>query len=228
LDRPATLDDGIQRLLPPEQAEALELFESMRLEGCFEKFVPASGAASRMFSGMNKALREFQVTREELEKRAREGSEESQRLIEFFNRIHLLGFHRELEQALHSAGLDIDLLLREGKYHEILETLLLEGRLDYSEKPKGLVPFHHYGNESRTPVGEHLIEASRLVKDADGICRVHFTISPEHEKAFRSHVLNLKAQWESNLHCRFDIVFSFQKPSTNRGVFSCVLAAMAH
>lgn len=215
LDRPATLGDGIQRLSPPEQTEALGLFESRRLEGCFEKFVPASGAASRMFSGMNKVLREFHVTREELEKRAREGSEESQRLIEFFNRIHLLGFHRELEQALRSAGLDLDHLLRDGKYHKILETLLLEGRLDYSEKPKGLVPFHRCGKESRTPVGEHLIEASRLVKDAAGICRVHFTVSPEHEKAFRRHVLDLKTRWESNLHCRLDIVFSFQKPLTD-------------
>jgi len=66
LDRPATVGDGIHRLSPREQNESVDRFETGRREGRFEKFVPASGAASRMFFEMNKALREFQVTRGEL------------------------------------------------------------------------------------------------------------------------------------------------------------------
>jgi hypothetical protein len=105
--------------------------------------------------------------------------------------------------------------LKEGNYHAVLETLLQPDGMDYSERPKGLVPFHLYGNESRTPLGEHLIEASRLVKDASGTCRVHFTVSPEHEGHFRNHVMEFKARWESRIPCRFEVVFSFQKPSTD-------------
>ena len=215
LDRPATVGDGIHRLSPREQNESVDRFETGRREGRFEKFVPASGAASRMFFEMNKALREFQVTRGELEKRGQEGNAESQKLVDFFNRIHQVGFRRELELALQSTGLDLRQLLENGNYHEILRILLSRDGLDYSSQPKGLVPFHQYEKETRTPVEEHLAEASLLVKDGSGTCRIHFTLSPDHEKAFRAHVSNIREKFEKAWKCRFEIVVSFQKPSTD-------------
>ncbi len=215
LDRPATVGDGILKLSLPEQEKALELFEGSRLQGLFEKFVPSSGAASRMFFDMLKALNEFNVTRGELIKRSSEGKTEQKKLLEFFDHIHSTGFYMELEAALRSNGMDLALLLREGNYHEILQCLLLESGLNYSERPKGLVPFHRYEEEARTPVAEHLIEASLLVRDAEGTSRLHFTISPSHEEAFKRHIADLRAMMEKKGAGRFDIIFSFQKTSTD-------------
>ena len=177
--------------------------------------VPASGAASRMFFEMNKALREYKVTRSELEKRAQEGKEDAKKLLEFFFQIRRIGFRLELERVLQSTGLDLKPLLDEGNYHEILKTILHEEGMNYSGMPKGLIPFHLYRNGSRTPVAEHLAEAAHLVRDSNGTCRVHFTLSPEHEAAFRTHVSLLQMDFEQKGDCRFEMKFSYQKPSTD-------------
>ncbi len=215
LDRPATLGDGICKLTLDEQEECSSLFEPERLAGHFEKFVPASGAASRMFFDLTKALNETPLRREDLERQSEEGKLEAKKLLEFFNNIQRVGFYPDLEKVFLDKRTTLGSLLEKGQYGEILQALLQNPGLGYATKPKGLIPFHRYGQETRTPLAEHLSEASLLVRDEKGLCRLHFTLSPEQEESFKTHVAELKEKLEKKGLDRFEILFSRQKPSSD-------------
>ncbi len=168
-----------------------------------------------MFFDMAKAMREYPVTREELNRKAREGAQEAEKLLWFFERLPQAGFYLELEGALSRQGENLEALLKEGAYDDIIRCLLYEPGLGYSQRPKGLIPFHRYGASSRTPVAEHFIEAGPLVGDEKGICRLHFTISPEHEEWFKEHLDFLKMSLGKGAPYRFVVSCSFQKASSD-------------
>ncbi len=88
--------------------------------------------------------------------------------------------------------------------------------LGLAHLPKGLVPFHRYGEGYvRTPFEEHLVEAAGHVRSGDGLCRLHFTVLAAHEELFRSHLGKVRSRLESELGARFEVSFSFQEPSTD-------------
>ncbi len=81
--------------------------------------------------------------------------------------------------------------------------------------PKGLLPFHRYGETSRTPFEEHLVEAAATVRDAKGLCRLHVTVSREHRAAFEAALEKARPRLEAGIGARFDVKFSEQSPSTD-------------
>jgi hypothetical protein len=194
VDRPARVGDGIIRL-SDEQAQQLdESFEDVRGDKQVLKFVPASGAASRMF----KALFAF-VQNEEA---ALEGPVEAA-----WKALSDFAFYDELmakvPQELHDNP------------RAVFKTLLEPQGLDYGRLPKGLLAFHSYGEDARTPVEEHLVEAANYSQDAGGTARLHFTVSPEHRHGFIRLIDQQYDRYKQAYNCEFDIGFSEQKPATD-------------
>ena len=168
------------------------------------KFVPASGAASRMFKNMFAFLNaEYDVPQTDFEK-------------DYFAHIHYFAFYKDLNEAcLKNEQKDIDTLMKEGQYKAIVANMLEKKGLNYGSLPKGLLKFHRYKEDSRTPLEEHLVEGALYAKGNDNCVHVHFTVSPEHKDLFMQLVNEKAPQYADEYQVTYDITFSIQKPSTD-------------
>lgn len=168
------------------------------------KFVPASGAASRMF----KALFEF------LEATYDTPSKETEKV--FFDNIEKFAFYEDLDSVCRkNKGKGIKDLVSSGNYKAVVLCLLLKEGLDYGNLPKGLLKFHRYANEVRTPVEEHLTEGAMYAANYDKTVNIHFTVSPQHKSLFQELVTENKDKYQNRLGVKYNISFSEQKPKTD-------------
>ena len=216
LDRPCTVQDGIE-VPGTEQIEKYgQILDRPRLSGRAMKFVPASGAASRMSRLFLAFNREHESIRaQEVAAGAERGDRECKDMLRFMKGIKDFAFYEDLKAVMARDGLDVENLLRAGEFKEVMEYLFTPGGLDLANLPKGLIKFHAYGEfPSRTPFEEHLVEAVEYVRDQRGRTRLHFTVSPEHEGTIKSHVEEAQRRFQKpDLH--FDVAFSTQSPSTD-------------
>jgi hypothetical protein len=193
LVRPCRLEDGIETI-PIEQQEALILVhEDASRQGRCSKFVPASGAATRMFQ----------------EVLSGQGSGTLLHDLEKF------AFADDVRAELTFRGHDLEALRGAESAVEIVDAMVGADGLGYATIPKGLIPFHRYAGGARTAFEEHLVEAAGYVRDGDGVCRVRFTVSPEHLHGFRLLAERALPEYERARSARFDLAFSTQKASTD-------------
>ena len=200
VDRPCTPEDGVARLTPDEQQACVESQREAAATGRFLKFVPASGAATRMFKDLIAALGEVDANATDAEGAA--GAVE--RLAAELDRFPFADLLRE---AATDDG--------RGDATALAEALVGERGLGFHRLPKGLLPFHRDARgEVRTAFEEHLHEAIETIRDADGQCRLHFTVSPEHRARFLAHFAEVVAR-RGDEGVRFEIDWSEQDPSTD-------------
>ena len=168
------------------------------------KFVPASGAASRMFKNMFEFLgADYDKPTTDFEKK-------------FFDHIHDFAFYNDLNAAcMDNTGKNIDALLSEQNYKAIVSNLLEAAGLNYGALPKGLLKFHRYADGVRTPLEEHLVEGALYAAGKNGEVNVHFTVSTEHRALFEKLVAAKAGEYEAKYGTKFHISFSEQKPSTD-------------
>ena len=168
------------------------------------KFVPASGAASRMFKNMFEFLgADYDVPTTDFEKK-------------FFDHIHSFAFFNDLNAAcMDNTGKTINALLEERQYKAIVSNLLEAAGLNYGALPKGLLKFHRYADGVRTPLEEHLVEGALYAAGKSGEANVHFTVSTEHRQLFQQLVDAKVAEYEAKYGIRYHVSFSEQKPSTD-------------
>ena len=184
----ASSEDGILTLSPEEIVAAVARYEEQAPNLKIQKFVPASGAATRMF----KELFEF----------VNEGKRGAgiDRLIDNLDKF---AFYPELQQFVAADADDkakVDAIVKSG--------------LCYGAKPKGLVTFHAYPDGNRKAVEEHLAEGA-MYAASNGIVKIHFTVSPEHIDGFRSLLDEKLTHYEEKFGVKYEISFSVQKPSTD-------------
>lgn len=168
------------------------------------KFVPASGAASRMFKNLFEFLgADYSVPTTDFEKK-------------FFDHIHSFAFYNDLNAAcLDNTGKNIDALVAEHNYKAVVSNLLEGAGLNYGALPKGLLKFHCYANGVRTPLEEHLVEGALYAAGKTGQVNVHFTVSTEHKALFSQLVEEKVAEYAKKYGVSFNVSFSEQKPSTD-------------
>ncbi len=216
LARPCTLGDGIRRIPEEEHDFYLARHAEAADSGRFLKFVPASGAASRMFQVPGQFYQHCQTwSWEDITGAAGQGDPAARAFVTFCERLEHFAFFDDLRTVMWECGLDLHELRQQGRYREVLHYLLTEAGLNYQALPKGLLKFHAYGSFSRTPLEEHLVEAAFHIRDKEGRCRLHFTILPEFEERFRRLVAQEREVLEKQLDCRFEVGFSFQSPATD-------------
>lgn len=213
VEKPATPTDGIIVLDQKEIETLVAYYDKSSQQKQIVKFIPASGAASRMF----KSLYEFLdiSTNVELVEEAFHKSNNLQSIGTFFNRISDFAFSGELDAYLKTKGLSIDFCFTNMDYSRILKGLLDNEGLAYGASPKGLLAFHRYGNESRTPAMEHLAEGALYAKSVKKIVKIHFTVSPEHKANFEQHIQSNTLKFEADYGVRYEISFSEQKSYTD-------------
>ena len=201
----ASVDKGILRVSETDEKEYLTAWQDfLKLEKKVVKFVPASGAASRMFKDLFAFVdADYNVPETKFEKA-------------FFDNIEKFAFHDSLNHICKkSYGKTISELTQSGNYKSIVKALLSPNGLNYGNLPKGLLLLHNYEEGNRTPVGEHLTEGTFYAKDASGRVNIHFTVSEEHKELFELLVAARKLGYEQKLDAKFNVSYSIQKPSTD-------------
>lgn len=183
LTKPCTIHEGIEQIADTELSQFEEIFRQAMTQGRITKFVPASGAASRMFKALLPCC-------ENASNQATPSltSSEHASLKPFLDRLSDFAFYDDLENTLAKQGHGLHTLRTQGQYQPILEALLHPRGLNYAKRPKGLLAFHRYEDHVRTPIEEHLIEAAIYARDDNNQAHVHFTISPEHQEAVQEHI----------------------------------------
>jgi len=212
LDRACTVGDGITVVHPTELDRYVGLSEEAARSGRLSKFVPASGAATRMFQSLLVVQASAPKPGAGLEEL--KDTPEYTSLKEFLADIRRFAFFPELRARMKAEGLDVATLADGGIYPEILSCLLTGQGLDYGGLPKALIKFHRYGDCGRTAMEEHLVEAGAYVTDRTGKSRVHFTVAEEHLEVAARHLAKVRADYEDG-DLRYDVTFSVQKPSTD-------------
>ncbi|MFH1489642.1 MAG: DUF4301 family protein [Pseudomonadota bacterium] len=215
LRRPCTLHDGILALDQNELTRLKKVYDRTAREGRTLKFVPASGAASRMFKLLLSINNQSgRILKKDVIARAEQGDPDHKTFLRFILGLQNFAFFDDLKAVMSRDGIDIDDLARKGEYKEALEYTLTSKGLGLAALPKGLIPFHRYPARSRTPFEEHLIEASEYTRDKQGLCRVHFTVSPVHKSVIEAHMREFRARMEEP-GTGFDTTYSIQAPSTD-------------
>jgi hypothetical protein len=189
LDRPARVGDGIVQLSPSERKRLSKLYDSARLEGKAAKFVPASGAATRMFQALESAA-------------LGAGGGDARRFIGSLERFAFIGELGSPAELRALADHDPTSFAR-----RVVET--------FSGRPKALLAFHRYGSKSRTALEEHLAEAGDYLKDRKRKVRLHITSSAEHLPEFRRLLRKARSEQEKRLGAEFELTLSAQEPSTD-------------
>src|SRR5262249_23004517 len=177
LHRPCTVDDGIT-VLPQSDIEALgTLYDQAVAAGRVTKFVPASGAATRMFQ----ALISYCESKEAAD------SKNDQDVLRFINNLQRFAFYDDLQAAVQRHGGELEAYLAHGQYTELLAYLLTSQGLNYANLPKILLKFHRYSDHCRTPLEEHLVGAAAYAQDRQQTARPHVPVPRAQAVAVQPH-----------------------------------------
>lgn len=204
IEAAATIGKGV---LAPSQNEVdnyLNVWDSYCAQGnAILKFVPASGAASRMFKDLFAFLSaEYDVPTTDFEKN-------------FFANIEKFAFYSDLDAVCRkNKAMTVKELVEKGQYKDVVFNLLDFTGMNYGSLPKGLLKFHNYDCCSRTSAEEHFVEGA-LYAATDGVVKLHFTVSPNHKALFEELVAERKSHYEEKFGVRYDITFSEQKQCTD-------------
>lgn len=199
LSRPCTVGDGILKLTPAQADALMHVGQEAVAAGRVMKFVPASGAATRMFKDLMAALQDT----------GRPSSTPAAR--DFFAHLDEFPFSEELRRRSALDGLPAD----EAQERHVLRTLLVE--MGLAAAPKALVPFHRVGRP-RTAFEEHLLETTRYARDANGCCRLTMTVPADARSEFARMLDELRPlveQQTDDVAARLDVTFSVQSPATD-------------
>ena len=187
--KPAQINDGILECQESDCEKYIREYEEYSKNHKIIKFVPASGAATRMF----KDLFDFVATDSP--------NETSTKTI---SNLSKFAFYDSLKSYIPENASD----------KEIIQYILTDQGLNYGNKPKGLIEFHKYKTGSKTPVEEHLTEGAQYATSGNNV-NIHFTISPEHRKGFTDLLNRVIPEYEKQYGLKYNVSLSEQKKSTD-------------
>jgi len=208
LVRPATANDGIKIITSAGEKKLFNDYDEFTKTLKVIKFVPASGAASRMFKDLFTFKEKYSSTSKINDKELAFG-------FNFFNSIKKFAFYNDLKLVMQNAGFTIENELENKNYSLILDYFLTEKGLNYANLPKAFLKFHLYSNVSRTAIEEHFVEGAEYGKSGDGNVYLHFTVSPEHVLKFEEITNIIKPLYEEKYNTKFIVSHSIQQPSTD-------------
>ena len=213
LIEPATIENKyITKFSSDEVENHISFFEKSLSQKIIIKFVPASGAASRMFKSLFSFCEKYDHSEKAYQNFLADKSFNS--VWNFISNIEHFAFYEDLKSIMISNNIDINKCIEEKNFNIIIDFLLHHKGLDYAALPKGLLKFHKYGDTSRTAIEEHLVEAVEYAQNKKTSC-LHFTISPEHIEKFKELIEKELKKYESDFSVNFNISYSIQKSSTD-------------
>ena len=207
----ATIGKGIEGYNENEIQDFIDLYESKQNELSIVKFVPASGAATRMFKFLFQFLQNFKPSKDSIKKYAERTNDT---LIEtFIENLEKFPFYNEVLSKVRKSITDFDTLSADEKAMQFVKTMLDAKGLNYSFLPKGLLPFHKYDKDVKTAFEEHLFE-STLYAASNEEANLHFTVSKNHQLYFTNKLSSIREGLETKTKTKFNVSFSYQKEAT--------------
>ncbi|HBI00812.1 MAG TPA: DUF4301 domain-containing protein, partial [Flavobacterium sp.] len=177
-----------------------------------KKFVPASGAASRMFKFLNEFIHDFKLGEESIN--AYINRKKAKNLSLFLIGLEKFAFYSEVLNQAKKAYPDYDQWPYDSKYFAFIKILLSKNDFDFAGKPKGVLPFHKYPSHVATPIEEHLNEAV-FYSSSNQKANLHFTVSEEHQTAFEEIVDSAKPKIERDFQTEINVSYSYQNKATD-------------
>lgn len=214
---PAVIGRGIVKFDENEVKMFVNQFDEDKQYYDIIKFVPASGAASRMFKAVYAFVEEYKG-KEVPSNFLKKEKIKPDSIENFFIGIRDFAFFDDLKKSLEKQGKDIETLLKDNKLVEIAEALLEQEGLGYGKLPKALLKFHKYDDGTRLALEEHLVEAAQYSTskiNGENIAQLHFTVSHEHLELFKAAVNEVVPKYEKMFGVKYEIGFSEQKPETD-------------
>ena len=212
LEKPATINDGILKLSNEEFQKQAEFFDARKDELKLKKFVPASGAASRMFKFLNEFLNDFDHENETIN--AYINRKKDKNLPIFLAGIEKFPFYDEIKTKVKELYNDYYSLESHDKSYRFIKTMLSPEHFDFANKPKGVLDFHKYETEITTPVEEHLNECA-FYASSNSVSHLHFTVSDHHEDLFQTIIERVKQKIEEKSKTTLHVSYSHQDKSTD-------------
>ena len=209
---PATLGKGIMKIDDDLVPKYQKLHRKMLATKRVVKFVPASGAASRMFQKVYELIQDHDNSYEKYLSTLTDRSFNS--IFYVCEHLKRIAFYSDLMEAAIKNGKEINCILNKKNYAEAVNLIVSEKGLNYGNLPKGLIKFHRYQDEVRTAAEEHLVEGAQYAA-SNGHVSIHFTVSPEHIEPFKTLMNDVRSKYEKRYGVLFNISYSVQDPSTD-------------
>ena len=212
LQKAATIGNGVLKLKETELDTLKAYYNRESPSKKVLKFVPASGAASRMFKNLFSYLEESQAGKSKDELL---GDKSFNSVYYFVSNITKFAFFNSLEEAMSKEGKSLESMLQDEEYSILIDYLLNKNGLDYGSLPKGLLEFHRYFDTSRLAIEEHLVEGAFYCRSENDQALLHFTVSPEHLEKFKEQLNRVLKKYEEKFGITYVVNFSMQKVSTD-------------
>jgi len=207
LEKAVTIGEGLSKFTQGEEKELIDRFDTSQNGLTLLKFVPASGAASRMFKALFNFLDNYNPSEESLDSYFERTNDVA--LKAFSQGITDFAFYKLVENRISGQAISKD-----EEVYLFVKEMMSEDALNYGFYPKGLLPFHSYGKQTATPFEEHLNEAAVYAKSGD-TAALHFTISEQHGEMFNTEFAAIKDRVSAVTETSFKVSYSYQKSSTD-------------
>jgi nicotinamide riboside kinase len=212
LDRPAIKNDGILTFTEYEFLQKAGFFDTNKEKLKLKKFVPASGAASRMFKFLSEFLNDFDSENESINGYI--NRKNATDLTIFLAGMEKFPFFNDVNSQLKTKYPDFNSWDKDQKNYHFIKYLLSNDDLDFANKPKAILPFHKYSNHIATPIEEHLNE-SAFYATSRNISNLHFTISEDHQHSFEAILNEVKPKIQVKSKSEINIKFTYQNKKTD-------------
>ncbi|MFV8368474.1 DUF4301 family protein [Flavobacterium sp. LB2R40] len=209
---PAKLFNGILKFSEKDFQEKALFFDLQKLNLKLKKFVPASGAASRMFKFLIEFLVDFDVENETIN--AYINRKQANKLSVFIVGMEKFPFYEAIDLQLRTDFADFDVMDPSLKNYYFIKLLLSSDYFDFANKPKGILPFHKYKTHIATPIEEHLHECAHY-SSSNNSSHLHFTVSESHQKHFENIIKNIKSKIEVQSETAIAVSYSYQNKKTD-------------
>lgn len=208
----ATVGQGISKIESTEKHELIEYYDAEKSKHSLLKFVPASGAASRMFKALHNFADDFDPDKHDLREYLDASGDAD--LRRFFNHMDKLPFYKHALEKAKKNHSNYEDLSHDAQHKVLVKTILESDGLYLSNLPKGLVPFHKYGSHIATAFEEHLFEAAKYL-EVDGVAKLHFTVAEGDKEKFQGEWKEIQDRLEDKTGVKFEIEYSYQDPKTD-------------
>jgi nicotinamide riboside kinase len=212
LVNPATLNHGILKIADIDFEQKTSYFDANKSKLKLKKFVPASGAASRMFKFLTAFLIEFDFGNESIN--AYINRKKDTELALFIIGMDKFPFFETVDKKLKEIYPDFNTLERDYKNYYFIKTLLSPKYFDFANKPKGVLPFHKYMTHIAAPIEEHLYECA-FYAASNNQSHLHLTVSENHQLQFEEIIENIKDEIEAKSNSTINVTYSYQKKETD-------------
>jgi hypothetical protein len=210
LIRPCHVGDGIIQLSPQHFPEYHRQFQHAQTAGRVSKFIPASGAATRMFKDLLQYLEKGNASQDPNLK----DFTPPESIVQAWEQLPHFPFMKDLRHYYEAARIDFQNLYDTKQMLQVFQALLHTPGLGYANFPKALLPFHHYAEGPRTSLEEHVHESMLYAQNTSAQIRIHLTVSAQFEKQVKATLETIQ-QKEGQSGIKFELTVSIQKSGTD-------------